>query len=150
MPLICPIRKVAVPALPEERIRVQLLCDLIEKLGYPAYSLAVEKELSQMPHLRSLGSKLPQRRADIICFAKGIHPTEELYPLLLIECKAVKLTGRMVNQIVGYNHFLKAPFIALANQEEIRTGWLERETQSYRFVSYLPTYPQLLSASSRK
>lgn len=143
--LICPIRKAAVPSLPEEIIRVQLLCDLIEKLGFPADHLAVEKELSQIPHLRSLGNKLPQRRADIICFAKEIHPTEALYPLLLIECKAVKLTGKMVNQVVGYNHYLKAPYIALANHEEIQMGWYDNTSQSYRFIPYLPSYERLLS-----
>lgn len=142
--LICPIRKAAVASLPEERIRVQLLCDLIEKLGYPSSGLAVEKELAQIPHLRSMGGKLPKRRADIICFAKGIHPTEELYPLLLIECKALKLTSKMINQVVGYNHYLKACYIALVNHEEIRTGWFDRTTQTYKFVPYLPTYAELL------
>lgn len=148
--LLCPIRKVAVSPLPEERIRVHLLCDLIKMLGFPASCLAVEKELSQIPHLRSMGSKLPQRRADIICFAKGIHQSEELYPLLLIECKAVKLTPKMVTQVVGYNHYLKARYIALVNQDEIRTGWYDGESQSYRFVPYLPTYAQLLSFLSVK
>lgn len=143
--LTCPIRKAAVSALPEERIRVQLLCDLIDKLGFPASIIAVEKELSQIPHLRSLSKKLPQRRADILCFAKEIHPTEELYPLLLIECKAVKLTSKMVNQVVGYNHYLQAPYIALVNQDEIRTGWFDYEIEAYRFVPYLPTYAQLIT-----
>lgn len=146
--LICPIRKAAVTPLPEERIRVQLLCDLIDKLGYPPSGLAVEKELAQIPHLRSMASKLPQRRADVICFAKGIHPTEELYPLLLIECKAIKLTSKMINQVVGYNHYLKACYIALINQEEIRTGWFDKTTQTYQFVPYLPTYTQLLGRLS--
>lgn len=148
--LICPIRKTAVGSLPEERIRVQLLCDLIDKLGYPSNSLTVEKELAQIPHLRSMGGKLPKRRADIICFAKGIHPSEELYPLLLIECKAVKLTPKMVNQVVGYNHYLKACYIALINHEEIRTGWFDRSTQTYQFVSYLPTHAQLLRSVQQK
>lgn len=144
--LFCPIRKATVAALPEERIRVRLLCDMIDKLGYPAGSLAVEKELSGIPHLRSVSGKLPRRRADIICFAKGIHPSEELYPLAVIECKAVKLTSKMVNQVIGYNHYLKASYIVLMNHEEIRTGWFDRATQSYRFVPYLPTYAQLLSS----
>lgn len=147
--LFCPIRKAAVTPLPEERIRVQLLCDLIDKLGYPPSCLAVEKELAQIPHLRSMVGELPQRRADIICFAKGIHPTEELFPLLLIECKAVKLTSKMVNQIVGYNHYLKAPFIALVNLEEIRTGLFDPATQAYQFIPYLPPYAQLLRQLSR-
>jgi hypothetical protein len=143
-PLICPIRKVAVSSLPEERIRVQLLCDLINKLGYPASHIAVEKELSQVPHLQGAGHRLPLRRTDIVCFAKGIHPTEALYPLLVIECKAVKLTGKMVNQVIGYNHYLQARYIALVNATEVRTGWKDPASGEYHFVPYLPTYDQLI------
>ncbi len=142
--LRCPIRKAAVSALPEEQVRVQLLCDLIDQLGFPATLIAVEKELTQIPHLRCFGKKLPQRRADVICYAKGVHSAEELYPLLLIECKAIKLTDKMVNQVVGYNHYLQAHFIALVNQDEIRTGWFDPELKTYRFIPYLPTYSQLL------
>jgi hypothetical protein len=143
--LTCPIRKAVVNALPEERIRVQLLCDLIDKLEYPIGTIAVEKELKQIPHLRSFVGKLPQRRADVLCFAKGIHATEELYPLLLFECISVKLTNKMVNQVVGYNHYLQAHFIALVNHEEIRTGWFDHDLGAYQFVPYLPTYTQLIS-----
>lgn len=149
-PLICPVRKVVVPTLPEERLRVQLLCDMIDKLGFPSSCIAVEKELSQIPYLRSVVDKLPQRRADVICFAKGIHATEELYPLIVIECKAVKLTPKMVNQIVGYNHYLHAQYITLINFEEVRTGWIDPISQTYRFVPYLPTYAQLMAGVLRK
>lgn len=136
----CPIRKTAVSELPEEKVRVQLLFDMIERLGYPASMIAVEKELATIPSLK--GSRgLPQRRADIICFAK--RTDESLSPLLLIECKAVNITNRMINQAVGYNHYLKAPFIALVNQHEIRTGWLQQGI--YEFIPFLPTYSQLLS-----
>lgn len=147
--LTCPVRKATVLALPEERVRVQLLCDLIEKLEFPASSIAVEKELSQIPHLRSMVGSLPTRRIDILCFAKGIHPTEEFYPLLVIECKAVKLTSKMVRQVVGYNHYLKAPYIALVNQEEIRFGWYDVSAGMYKFASHLPSYRQLLQHAQR-
>lgn len=142
-PLYCPIRKFHVSSLPEERVRVQLLNQLIFSLGYPRSCIAVEKELAQMPHLRLVDQKFPQRRADLICFAKGIHPEHDLYPLLLIECKAVKLTPKMVNQVVGYNHFIKAYFIALVNQEEARTGWFDPIEGAYRFIPRVPSYTQL-------
>jgi hypothetical protein len=145
-PLICPIRKAAVSTLPEECVRVQLLYDLIQKLGFPQSHITVETELSQVPHLREKAHELPLRRADILCFAKGIHPTESLYPLLVIECKSVKLTQKMVNQVVGYNHYLQAHYIALVNAEEIRTGWIDKATGLYHFVPYLPTYEQLMSS----
>ncbi|MGZ3634209.1 MAG: hypothetical protein ACXU9U_05200 [Parachlamydiaceae bacterium] len=40
-PLICPIRKAAVSTLPEERVGVQLLYDLIKKLGFPQRHITV-------------------------------------------------------------------------------------------------------------
>jgi len=142
----CPIRKTTVSTLPEERVRVNILNDLIERLGFPASGITVEKELSQMPHLQTTTSPLPQRRADIVCFAKGIHPTYDLFPLLLIECKAVKLTDKMVNQVMGYNYYLKSYFIALANDQEIRMGWFDASAGVYRFILHLPTFKELLAS----
>lgn len=143
----CPIRRTHVSTLPEELVRVQLVKDLIEKLGYPASGIAIEKELAQMPHLcLQATDSLPQRRADIICFAKGIHPQYDLYPLMLIECKAVKLTHKMIKQVVGYNHYVKSYFLALVNQDEIRMGWYDRALGGYQFISRLPSYDELLAA----
>lgn len=145
--LHCPIRREWVKDLPEERVRQQLIRLMVEELGYPISYLAVEKELSRMPHLALMGkSKVPQRRADLVCFAKGIHSSFELYPLLLIECKAVKLTPRVITQVTGYNHFMKAYFIALANQDTIQTGWFDPELMTYRFVDYLPPFSALVQS----
>ena len=115
-------------------------------LGYPANLIAVEKGLKQMPHLQTNPNQLPDRRADIVCYGKNIHPQFNLYPLLLIECKAVKLTPKVINQVSGYNHFLSAYFIAVANQKEIETGWFDSKKGSYQFVSYLPSYQQLMES----
>src|SRR5262249_22390042 len=91
-----PIRKKWVTPTPEEVIRQRLLVLLIEKLNYPAHLIAVEKELSQLPHLKLTSPKeIPKKRADIIVFAKD---GEVIAPQLLIECKATALTPQFAQQ----------------------------------------------------
>lgn len=143
--IYCQIRKEWVTSTPEEQVRQKLIRTMMLEQGYPAGGLVLEKGLRQMPHLALKPEKLPDRRADIICFARGIHPGHDLYPLLLVECKAVKLTHKVVNQVAGYNHFLQAYFIAVANQDMIKTGWYDRETLQYRFIDRLPPYSELMN-----
>lgn len=148
--LYCPIRKEWVAALPEEHVRQGVLRHMLDEKGFPAALVAVEKSLRQMPHISAreiVG--MPDRRADVVCFAKGIHPDCDLYPLLIVECKAVKLSDRVVNQVSGYNHFVRACFIAIVNATEIRTGWYDRQKGSYAFVNYMPSYEELISSIQR-
>lgn len=144
--LFCRVRKEWIIALPEEKVRQGVLSQLIDILGFPASNIALEKKLSQMPHVTSMASKLPTRRADIVCFAQNIHPEHSLYPLLLIECKAVPLTKRVINQVVSYNHYVKAYFLAIANQDEVQIGVFDRTIGEYRFEKGLPSYPILLQS----
>jgi len=140
----CAIRKVPVEATPEEIVRQELLLRMLGPLGFPEGCIAVEKALRQMPHLALADCEIPDRRADIVCFAKGIHPDHDLFPLLLIECKAVKLTPRVINQVSGYNHYMGARFIAVANRDEVRLGWIDPETEQYTYIPYIPEYQELL------
>jgi hypothetical protein len=144
--IYCSIRKEWVAALPEEAVRQKLIAQMVEQLGYPISLLVVEKSLKQMPHLSPGQRQVPDRRADLICYAQGIHPQHQLYPLLLVECKAVKLTPKVINQVLGYNVYLQAYFVAIANQDEIKTGWYDAAAQQYRFADGLPAYAALLSA----
>lgn len=144
--IYCQIRKEWIQATPEEKIRQGVLQHLILDLRYPASHIVVEMGLHQMPHLSLSQQKFPLRRADIVCFGKGVHPNQDLYPLLLIECKAIKLTQKMVRQAIGYNHFLKAYYIAVLNDREVLTGWWNPSTKDYQFVSRLPSYADLLES----
>lgn len=141
--IYCPIRKMWVSALPEELIRQRLITLMTQTLGFPTAGLVIEKGLRQMPHLALSHKEIPDRRADIVCFAKGIHPEHALYPLLLIECKAVPLTSKVMHQVMGYNHYLGAYFIAVANEHEVQVGWHDQASQAYRFVAHLPHYTDL-------
>ncbi len=127
-------------ATPEEEVRQQLLRWMIDSLGYPRGHLAVEQSLRDLPHLRNSPLKTPKRRADILCYKKG---KSSLLPVLLVECKAIPLTPAMIRQVVGYNQFVQATYVVLANAEEVRTGILNGSTGEYEFVAGLPRYKSL-------
>lgn len=140
----CLIRNEAVEATPEEEVRQKLLHHMIHNLSFPKELISVEKSLDQMPHIESF-NEIPKRRADIICFGKGIHLKYSLYPLLLIECKAIKLTPKAIQQVIGYNYFIKSHYICIANGKEISTGWFDPQNNNYSFIPYLPNYQDLIS-----
>jgi hypothetical protein len=143
--LFCPVRKEWIKALPEELVRQKLLCEMLSQLGYPLGLLAVEKAVRQLPHLSAKEkNEAPDRRVDILCFAKDKSKDGTLLPLLTIECKSVKLSKRAVDQILGYNHYIRSSFIAIANGQEILTGWFDSKKGDYHFIDYLPPYEALL------
>ncbi len=142
--LFDPVRKKWVEATPEEIIRQELIERMLKEWGYPLSFIAVERELSGLPHLQlTERDKVPKRRADVIVFSKNIHPKHSLFPLLMIECKAVPLTPKFAQQVIGYNSVVQAPFLALANGEQILTGFFDRETGHYSFEPGLPTFETL-------
>src|SRR3990167_4122115 len=108
-----------------------------DELGFPAELICVERSLSSLPHLA--GQIVPDRRFDIICFKKH---GEVILPLLIVECKAVLLTKKAAMQVIGYNHFAKAPFIALANQKSVYTGYKCKDS-GYHFEEGLFSYERM-------
>lgn len=137
-----PLRKLHVKATPEELVRQKWLDKMIE-LGYPPQHIAVEKSLRELLSHTFSKEKLPSRRVDIVCFS-----SKGLTPLLMIECKAIPLTEDALQQVLGYNHFLKATFVAIANASQIITGWYDCEKRDYSFIEELPSYEALMRASS--
>lgn len=125
-----------VAATPEEIVRQKLLAVMTKQLGFPKELISVEKMLNELPHLAGQGG-LPNRRADILCFANNIHPDYPLYPLLLIECKEgiVGLDGK--RQALGYNHYVNAPYVAVAGEKLV-------EMIHPIEIPFLPAYSELL------
>jgi hypothetical protein len=139
------LRRVWVAATPEEVVRQALLQQMVKQLGYPKELLVVEREISQLPHL--VGQKLPERRLDILCFGREIHPQYPLYPLLLIECKSDNLCMDAEEQLLGYNSFVGAYFIAMAAKDQVLFGYRtkqEKKGAGFTFLPYLPPHAQLL------
>ncbi len=73
-------------------------------LGFPESLVVVEKKLTDFA---APLSKLPNRRVDILCYGRGLKP------LLLIECKAKSFSDKELRQLLGYNFYVGAPYIAL-------------------------------------
>jgi hypothetical protein len=141
--LFCPLRKIWVAALPEEKIRQALVQKMTQRLGYSLGSIALEKNLEQLPHLQATRS-LPRRRADLIVFAKDLHPQHAFYPLLLVECKAAPLTHKVLRQLIGYNQFVGAYFIAAVNETTTYLGYYHPHYQDFQFEEGLIMYDLLL------
>lgn len=116
---------------------------MVQQLHYPKELIAVEKEIASLPHLACCKG-LPRRRLDIVCFAKGIHPEHSLYPLLVIECKGVVIAQKAIQQVIGYNAFVKARFIGLAAENAIQVGHFDASLGKYVFISHLPDFRELL------
>ncbi len=144
--IYCAGRKSWVVSTPEEIVRQRLLSELTTSLGFPTNHIVLEKSVRQMPHLSLHHQKIPDRRVDIACFAKGIHKDHDLYPLLIIECKSVKLSSKVISQVKGYNHFIKAHFIAIANEIEIQFGFYDSAISDYSFLPYIPHYQDLINS----
>jgi Type I restriction enzyme R protein N terminus (HSDR_N) len=139
--IYCPYRKEHVAAQPEEVVRLNLLTTMTERLGYPTSCIVIEKALSQLPHLTTSSLSLPNRRVDILVYTN--IEGDGLIPLLLIECKAVPLNHKTLQQVAGYNHYIGAPFICVANADQLFMGWVDKKLKSYQYIDFLPTYKEL-------
>ncbi len=139
------IRKTWVAATPEERVRQLLIHKMIDELFYPEELIVVEKALSEVPSLSQ--HRFPLRRLDILCFAKGAPPRPSLYPLLVIECKETeKDSKKALEQVKGYNHFLRACFFAVAYPGGELFAF--PQGRGIGFLDYLPSYTKLVEAVS--
>lgn len=139
------IRHDWVKATPEELVRQQWIQRMVHQLDYPKELIVVEKAVGELPHLAGL--KVPDRRLDILCY--GNHPSHALFPLLLIECKAAPLTEDALNQVIGYNHHVKAHFVAAAGPDRARLGYFDAPKNKYIFCSFLPSFKELLQWVNR-
>lgn len=119
---------------PEEKVRQRLLAEMLEVLGFPKGLVVVEKSLS------AFHPKAPLRRMDVVVLYRK---ESELLPLLLIECKSGPILESAKNQLFGYNAWIGAPFVSLANEAGASVYW--REQGSIASVPFLPPYEQLVS-----
>lgn len=141
-----PIRKGWFEAHPEEVIRQKWIEVMIHHLGFTSTLLSVEKALHQLPHRHTISSEIPQRRIDLMAYY--LDEQKDLKPLLLIECKAIALNSKALKQLMGYHQVIRSPFVALANEDEIKLAYYD--STGYQELSFLPDYNQLIQAASSK
>lgn len=113
---------------PEEQVRQSLIQKMTGELGFPKGLISIE---------RGIGP----RRYDLLCY------TQEMKPLLLVECKAHKLDDAVTQQALGYNREIKAPFLCLCGPNELKTFW--HEQGKIGSVPFLPLFKDLYEMSKR-
>ncbi len=139
-----PIRRSWVERTPEEEVRQQLIDQMIHALQFPKSLVVVEKELEQLPHLQGKVWPAQKRRIDILAFGRQIHPHYSLYPLLMIECKAEADLKMAIEQIIGYNYYVRSYFLSVANQKEVKTFWYDKQKKEYLFIPRLLSYREMM------
>jgi hypothetical protein len=132
------VRRLWVSATPEELVRQHWLQRMIHHLHYPKELLVVEKEIKELPHL--FGRSVPDRRIDIVCYGKA----DTLYPLMMIECKASRLTSKAIDQVIGYNHHVNAVVIGVVTLEQVQLGFFDASRKKYEFYSVFPSFKELI------
>lgn len=103
-------------SLPEEKVRHHLMDRLVNELDFPANLLVKERAIHQLPHFsyENSSSAIPKdRRVDLIGYRWDLGI---LKPLILFECKHHKPDHKAFSQILGYNHWIKAPFLAFVSE----------------------------------
>ena len=125
-----PIRKKYVEQTPEEEVRQGIISSLMDVMEVPETHIAVEQ-----------GFKFNglQYRADIIVYGR------DLAPALLVECKApsVRLTGKVIDQVVRYNMVLGVDYIMISNGRKTCICKLDHESRKYEFLTSIPKYSDI-------
>ena len=145
--LYCLVRQKRVVAHPEECVRQHLIGYLIETLNFPRALLAVEKGIDELAKMVGFSGHVPNRRIDLVAFARS-DVGGELKPVLLVECKARKVTQDAVDQLLGYNHFLEVPFLALAAEKTFLIFRHHEQNHAYEMIDALRDYRRLFLVPS--
>ena len=123
------LRKKFLLLTPEEWVRQNIIRYLIEEKGFPPGLISTESGLK---------INLLRRRYDVLLYSK------DKIPLLLVECKAPKVTINqpVVDQIVAYNSKIRAPYMLITNG--IQHFFLKRNlTGTFEFLNYFPEFKEL-------
>lgn len=123
-------RKRFVSLTPEEWVRQHFIRFLLDVKGYPAASLAVEKQLK----INGMN-----KRCDAILYNKMAEP------ILIIECKAptVLITQQTFDQVAVYNTKLKVDYFMISNGLEHYCCKVNVENSKYEFYPEIPDYSTL-------
>lgn len=119
------LRKIWLPAKPEELVRQTLIYFMIQVLKYP------KGLISQEAPLKRINKKF---RADILVRNRVGEPW------LLVECKSpkVELTDNTLNQAINYAALSKTQFVAICNS--ISCVYLKLNDSNPVWVAGLPEF----------
>ena len=126
------LRKQFVRLTPEEYVRQQFICFLIDYKGYPSGRLANEIETV-------LGNV--RKRCDTVLY------DSYLQPLMIIEYKAPsqEISQKTFDQIARYNFTLQVPWLIISNGIRHFCCRMDREKNEYVFINEIPEYERIMN-----
>lgn len=130
-----PIRKKYIVETPEETVRQEFVCTLVNEYGY---------KLEQMQEeVNTTGRASAQARADLVIYQNVSDIKEKNTPLIIVECKAdtVTITDRDYLQGELYARQCEAPFFVTHNNLETRY-WRVKKDKMPGYREQISNIPQ--------
>ena len=114
--IYAPLKKKWLVLKPEEEVRQQYICRLVESYGYSLGQM--EQEMQVTNSQRGQGAA----RADIVVWRSSEDKEANKYPLIIVECKAESVTIRKEDYYQGMNYasWAHADFFVTTNLKETR------------------------------
>ncbi len=114
--IYAPLKKKWLVLKPEEEVRQQYICRLVESYGYSLGQMDQEMQVTNSQ--RGQGAA----RADIVVWRSSEDKVAKKYPLIVVECKAESMTIRKEDYYQGMNYasWAHADFFVTTNLKETR------------------------------
>lgn len=114
--IFAPLKNKDLVLTPEERVRQEYICRLVDNYGYSLGQMAQEVQVNNSH--RGQG----KARADIVIWKSETDKKEETSAIIVVECKAEYITIREEDYFQGYNYaaWAGADFFVTTNLKETR------------------------------
>lgn len=121
--IFCPLKSKELVATPEERVRQEYICTLVNDYGYSLDQMAQEMQVTNSQ--RGQG----KARADIVVWKSKKDKDDKKSAFIVVECKAedVKIHVEDYYQGANYAAWAHAEFFVTTNQRETRYFCSDKE-----------------------
>lgn len=125
------LRKKNLVLTPEEWTRQHFVSYLINHLAYPNSRLANEIEIKVNNQ---------RKRCDTVVFNNFLEP------IMILEYKApnIKITDKVIDQILRYNITLQVNFLVISNGIQHYCFELDKDNEYFLPLAAIPSYEQIL------
>lgn len=114
--IFAPLKNKELVLTPEERVRQEYICRLVDNYGYALNQMAQEVQVNNSH--RGQG----KARADIVIWRSEADKKDDASAVIVVECKAEYITIREEDYFQGYNYaaWASADFFVTTNLKETR------------------------------
>jgi type I restriction enzyme M protein len=128
------VRQMLLVETPEERVRQEYLCVLVNEYGYSTAQIGEEVVVT--------GRGAAQARADFLVWRSAQDKTDNKAPLLVVECKSdnVTVSEKDYRQGEAYARQVDAPFLVTHNSRETKY-WRVRKERMPGYLDEIENIP---------